>query len=249
MAERLLEYAGGRGVRRRHSGVTHEQALEAVAASSSTWLRADLAREVAALLPAEATGSATEAVRLVDLLAEAAAARCVELHTAAPNGAPCRRDGRPLREHVSDRRLSAPAVLDQEARLLAWARSAVGSVPPAGEDPQAAAAQAVSGDQQLALVVGPAGAGKTTMLGAAAARLRSRRQPAIGLAPSGKAADVLATETGWPATTLAKLLHEHAKPEGPRRRGDCQQCQGWPSASASTSATSAAWSPNGGSPT
>ncbi len=191
------------------------QALEAVAASCSTWLRADLAREVAALLPAEATGSATDAVRLVDLLAEAAAARCVELHPTAPAGAPCRRDGRPLREHVTDRRLTTPAVLDQEARLLAWARSAVGSIPPAGEDPQAAAAQAVSGDEQLALVVGPAGAGKTTMLGAAATRLRSRRQPAIGLAPSGKAADVLATETGWPATTLAKLLHEHAKPEGP----------------------------------
>jgi conjugative relaxase-like TrwC/TraI family protein len=191
------------------------QALEAVSASSSTWLRADLAREVAALLPAEATGSAPEAVHLVDLLAEAAAARCVELHPAAPVGAPCRRDGRPLREHVTDRRLSTPAVLDQEVRLLAWARSAVDSIPPAGEDPQAAAAQAVSGDEQLALVVGPAGAGKTTMLGAAASVLRAERRPAIGLAPSGKAADVLALETGWPATTLAKLLHEHAKPGGP----------------------------------
>ncbi len=191
------------------------QALAAVAASSSTWLRADLAREVAALLPAEASGSATEAVRLVDLLAEAAAARCVELHPAAPAGAPCRKDGRPLREHVIDRRLTTPAVLNQEARLLAWARSTVGSIPPAGEDFQAAAAEAVSGDEHLVVVVGPAGAGKTTMLGAAAARLRSQRQPAVGLAPSGKAADVLATETGWPATTLAKLLHEHAKPEGP----------------------------------
>ncbi len=191
------------------------EALEAVAASSSTWLRADLAREVAALLPAEASGSAPEAVRLVDLLAEAAAARCVELHPPAPNGAPCRKDGRPLSEHVIDRRFTTPAVLNQEARLLAWAQSAVGSIPPAGEDSPAAAAQAVSGDEQLVLVVGPAGSGKTTMLGTAAARLRSQRRPAVGLAPSGKAADVLATETGWPATTLAKLLHEHAKPGGP----------------------------------
>ncbi len=191
------------------------QALEAVAASSSTWLRADLAREIAALLPAETTGSAAEAVKLVDLLADAAAARCVELHPAAPAGTPCREDGRPLSEHVTDRRLSAPAVLNQEARLLAWARSAVGSIPPAGDDPQAVAAQAVSGDEQLVLVVGPAGAGKTRMLGSAASMLRAERRPALGLAPSGKAADVLATETGWPATTLAKLLHEHAKPGGP----------------------------------
>ncbi len=40
-------------------------------------------------------------------------------------------------------------------------------------------------------------------------------RPALGLAPSGKAADVLAAETGWPATTLAKLLHEHRRPDGP----------------------------------
>ncbi|MDP9419444.1 MAG: hypothetical protein M3P53_04745, partial [Actinomycetota bacterium] len=104
-----------------------------------------LAREVAALLPAEAAGSAADATKLVDLLAEAAAARCVELHPAAPAAISCREDGRPLSEHVTDRRLSAPAVLNQEARLLTWARSAVGSIPPAGEDPQAAAAQAVSG--------------------------------------------------------------------------------------------------------
>ncbi|MDP9419445.1 MAG: AAA family ATPase [Actinomycetota bacterium] len=64
------------------------------------------------------------------------------------------------------------------------------------------------------VVVGPAGAGKTRMLGSAASILRAERRPAIGLAPSGKAADVLATETGWPATTLAKLLHEHRKPDG-----------------------------------
>ncbi len=191
------------------------QALEAVAASSSTWLRADLAREVAALLPADAGGSAAEAVKRIDLLAEAAVARCVELHPAAPAGAPCRNDGRPLSEHVTDRRLTTPAVLNQEARLLAWARSAVGSVTPAGGDAQAVAAQAVSGHERLVVVVGPAGAGKTTMLGAAAARLRDQRRPAIGLAPSGKAADVLAGETGWPATTLAKLLHEHARPAGP----------------------------------
>ncbi len=191
------------------------QAVDAVAASSSTWLRADLAREISALLPSDTSGSATEAVRLVDLLAEAAAARCLELHPAATVGSPCRRDGRPLSEHVTNRRLTTPAVLNQEARLLAWGRSAVGSIPQDGQDAHAAAARAVSGDEQLVLVVGPAGAGKTTMLGAAASQLRSQRRPAMGLAPSGKAADVLANETGWPATTLAKLLHEYAKPEGP----------------------------------
>ncbi len=36
----------------------------------------------------------------------------------------------------------------------------------------------------------------------------------IGLAPSGKAADVLRAETGWPANTLAKLLADQARPGG-----------------------------------
>ncbi len=191
------------------------QALDAVSASSSTWLRADLAREIAALLPAEASASAAHAIELVDRLAEAAASRCVELHPLPETGTPCRKDGRPLSEHVTDRRLTTPPVLEQEARILAWARSAVRAVPSTDDDPQAVAARAVSGVDPLALVVGPAGAGKTTMLRAAGAELRQHRRPAIGLAPSGKAADVLAQETGWPATTLAKLLHEHARPGGP----------------------------------
>ncbi len=66
------------------------------------------------------------------------------------------------------------------------------------------------------LVVGPAGAGKTTVLGHAARLMADQGRPVLGLAPSGKAADVLAAETAWPATTLAKLLHEHARPGGPR---------------------------------
>ena len=37
----------------------------------------------------------------------------------------------------------------------------------------------------------------------------------VGLAPSGKAADVLGRETATSATTLAKLLYEHGRPEGP----------------------------------
>ncbi len=63
-------------------------------------------------------------------------------------------------------------------------------------------------------MVGPAGAGKTTALAKAARLLAEQRRPVLGLAPSGKAADVLKTETGWPTTTLARLLHEHARPDG-----------------------------------
>ncbi len=192
------------------------QALQQVAASASSWLAADLAREIATLVPADAAASAAALVALIDDLAAEAAGRCVELHRPAPAGMPCRRDGRPVAEHVVDRQLTIAAVWDQEARLLAWATTAVGPVVAETQgDAQAAMARAAAGDERLVLVVGPADAGKTTGLGQAARLLAGRGRPTIGLAPSGKAADVLAAETGWPATTLAKLLHEHARPDGP----------------------------------
>lgn len=195
-----------------------DEALGRVAASSSTWLTADLAREIATLVPAEAASSVDALVELVDELATDAAGRCVELHGTPSPGVATRRDGRPVTEHVVDRYLTTTAMLSQEARLLVWARSAAGNERPgvpADDDAQIAVAAAVSGEQSLVLVVGPAGAGKTTVLGQAAAALRQQRRPAIGLAPSGKGADVLAAETGWPATTLAKLLHEHGRVGGP----------------------------------
>lgn len=195
-----------------------KEALTQTVATSSTWLAADLAREITTLVPADAAASATGLVALVDELAAEAAGRCVELHGPASPGVTTRRDGRPVTEHVVDRYLTTAAVLDQEARLLAWARSAAGTEAPglpADGDSQTAVAEAVSGSARLVLVVGPAGAGKTTALGRAAEVLRVQGRPAIGLAPSGKAADVLASETGWPATTLAKLLHEHGRVGGP----------------------------------
>lgn len=59
---------------------------------------------------------------------------------------------------------------------------------------------------RLVLVVGPAGAGKTTTLRSGVDQLRAQGRPVVGLAPSGKAADVLAREAGCPAMTLTKLL-------------------------------------------
>jgi len=182
--------------------------LEQVTAQGWSWIEADLAREIAAQLPPGSVGDARELLALVDDLAVEAAGRCVELHPPAEAGVPLRRDGRPITEHVTSRALTTEAVLAQEARLLSWADTAVD---PARDvdtsDRQRAVADAIAGFGRLVLVVGPAGAGKTTAVAAGVEQLRRHGRNVVGLAPSGKAADVLAEATGAPSATLAKLLH------------------------------------------
>ena len=192
------------------------EAVRRVAEAGSVWLRADLAREIATLVPAGTVADAAELVDLVDELAAQASGRCVELHPRADPGVPCRSDGRPVSEHVTDRYLTTTAVLEQEGRLIDWATNAVepaqGTL---GGDRQRVVADAISGHGRMVLVVGPAGAGKTTVVRTGAAGLAAEGRAVVGLAPSGKAADVLASTAGIEATTLAKFLYQHRRPGGP----------------------------------
>ena len=81
--------------------------------------------------------------------------------------------------------------------------------PVPGDDRQATAAHAIAGHDQLVLLVGPAGPARPPPSPAPSSDLRAQGRPVLGLAPSGKAADVLADETGCQAVTLAKLLTVH----------------------------------------
>ncbi|MEO1058353.1 MAG: MobF family relaxase [Actinomycetota bacterium] len=76
------------------------------------------------------------------------------------------------------------------------------------DDAQSDAATAVAGHEQLVLVVGPAGAGKTRMLDAAVFDLHSRNRHVIGVAPTARAAEVLQREANLEADTVAKLVHD-----------------------------------------
>ena len=80
---------------------------------------------------------------------------------------------------------------------------------------QAEAAAAVAGRDRLVLVVGPAGAGKTTMLAAAVDDLTAQGRIVFGVAPTAKAARVLESETGMGSDTVAKLLHEWRRTDRP----------------------------------
>ena len=83
----------------------------------------------------------------------------------------------------------------------------------------AEAVVAVTDRGELELIVGPAGAGKTTMLAAAVLNLAAQGRLAFGVAPTATAAEVLAAETGMAADTLDKLLTEHSRPTRPPQSG------------------------------
>ena len=185
------------------------EALHHVAEESSTWLRADIARHLAILLPTGDGATATEVVARIDRLATEAEQHCLGLSPERATAMACRRDGSPVAEHVTDRRLTTGAILDQETRLQHWAERNIRPVEPSLLDPQTQAAAAIAATAPLAMVVGPAGTGKTTTTASAVRTLRHEGRPVIGLAPSGKAADVLGTEAGCPTATLASFLRQH----------------------------------------
>ncbi len=184
-----------------------EEALLHANDEASSWLRADLARHLATILETHSAPSGVALVDEIDRLATLAETHCVVLGPDQPNTTR-RRDGRPVTEHVTDRRLTTPTVLREEQHLQRWATAHVRRVAPAA-DPQAAAAAAIAGDDRLVLVVGPAGTGKTHATARAVTALQAAGRSVVGLAPSGKAADVLAREAGCTTDTVAGFLTRH----------------------------------------
>ena len=120
-------------------------------------------------------------------------------------------------------RYTSEAVLAQEESIITWAMAAQADPPSpsntvdrTGLDVlQAEAAAAVAGDDRLVLVVGPAGAGKTRMLTAAATDLHQHGREVFGVAPTAKAARTLERDTGIRSDTVAKLLHEWQRTDRP----------------------------------
>jgi conjugative relaxase-like TrwC/TraI family protein len=197
------------------------RALTAMAEQQSTWRPTELHREIGGAVPTDLAVRAAELVDWMDrAVADAVVLRCVELSRPVPPEALLRRDGRPITESIVDRALSTQAIIDQEDALIAWAARRLayhGGVHPSVDQhspvaldaAQCEAASAVAGADDLVLVVGPAGTGKTTALAPGVAQLRADGRAAFGVAPSAAAAAVLAEETGIRADTLDKLLLEH----------------------------------------
>jgi conjugative relaxase-like TrwC/TraI family protein len=221
LVERMLRHQRRlQGIDRHDAARITSQGMEALIQGQSSWRPAELVRELAAAVPTTVTADAKELTGFLDTLADGVArTRCADISRPVSNGVALRMDGRPITEAAVDRALTTQPILDQEEYLRDWAqrslaldlsrargqfRSVEGLSPGQFE-----AVAAVTGPRRLELIVGPAGAGKTTTLATAVATLRDRGRNVFGVAPTAAAAEVLATETGMAADTLDKLLTEH----------------------------------------
>ncbi len=213
--------------------VVARSAVVSLTEKQSTWRPAELVREIAASLPTGTADTAQAVAAWADWLADTVGyEQCVDISPPVPDRAMLRAsDHRPVSESAMDRALTTQAILDQERALIDWAQrtlAAGGLDEPAAIErsrvpltvPQAETAAAVAGDEELVLVVGPAGTGKTTALRPAVDQLRADGRAVFGVAPSANAAQILAAETGVDADTIHKLLIEHHLTRPPDHRYD-----------------------------
>jgi conjugative relaxase-like TrwC/TraI family protein len=192
---------------------------------TATWTRAEVVEEVARVVTsADAESLRVVAERLTDcLLADTAV---LGLASPLPVEVPAtlrRRDGLAQSERHGASRFTTRATLRREAavlELVARGRDANAAVVPEaiaarvldrsslGEDQREAVRGLVSGGERFALLVGPAGTGKSRALDAAREAWIATGFDPIGLAPSAMAASVLRDEAGLRSDTLAKFLFD-----------------------------------------
>ncbi len=203
--------------------VTVAEVIDDLSAERSAWHRMDILRAVTDRLRPQPGMSGERWSRLVDRAVDRVLGECVVLD---PDGDGTRRgsDGRSVWIEPVAPQVTSRQVLAQEEAILTWVFDAqLDDLSPSttvtcgGLDVlQADAAAAVAGEDRVVVIVGPAGTGKTTTLHAAVNDLQRHSRPVLGVAPTAKAAKVLGRETGMHTDTVAKLLHEWARPDGPR---------------------------------
>jgi AAA domain len=198
--------------------------VDAVSQQRSSWTRADVLQAICDRQRPVAQQSGSRWAATLERAADHVINQLVDLdppgHTTVRQS-----DGRSGWIEPTAPRFTSDAVLAQEESILTWAMAAQAdsatpsmTISSVGLDPlQAAAAAAVAGGDRLVLVVGPAGAGKTRMLTATADDLRAHGRDVFAVAPTAKAARTVERDTGIPADTVAKLLHEHQRTDRPPR--------------------------------
>ena len=223
LAARALVGDYSRGLQAHDVGpVTREaliaQVVDDVSRRRSVWSTWNLGAAAARVAMPLRMASPRQRLRLLHELTTAAANRCVQLDDTREPAT--RRIGEA--EFTSVELLGAERVLldaaeatDYPLSLRGWEVRALPDAPElAGLTPdQSAAVQAaLTSLHRLDVLVGPAGAGKTTTLAALTAVARRHGRPVIGLAPSASAAHTLREALGIRTDTTAKWLYEACGP-------------------------------------
>jgi conjugative relaxase-like TrwC/TraI family protein len=206
--------------------VTVGDVIAAVAEQRSAWHRFDVLQAICDIARPQPAVDGAHWARMLHEVTDTVLAECVDLD---PDDSSTRRrgsDGRSVSIEPSARHHTSSAALAQEEHIICWAMDAQLDPPAPSTNVntgrldvmQAEAAAAVAGSDRLVLVVGPAGAGKTTMLAAAVDDLAAQGRVVFGVAPTAKAARVLESETGMGSDTVAKLLHEWRRTDRPPER-------------------------------
>ncbi len=217
------------------------EALAELAASSSTWGRRHAVQQVARRAPV-GLGSAEEARRWVEHVADEVLADPSVVRLVAPSPeAPAelrRRDRRSVYEAHGAPRFSTLATLATEQQVLdaavtgrdagravadPTATDVAVAVHGLGQDQAEAVRRLTLDGEAIACLIGPAGAGKSRAMGAAAEAWGDSTIAVRGLAVSAAAAGVLQAEAGIGSETLAKFLFEHDRPEGPSEQWRLQR--------------------------
>ena len=203
-------------------GVTQSQSGAAVLAAGrrhGVFSRADLTIENAAALPVLPETAEQTSVRIEELTNGSLADRGT-VALGAPQVGVTRR--------ASDPRFTSTEVMQAEVQVLRAAAAGrdrkcapvgpakvdTGVMAGLGADQQAAVTKLTTGGEFLIVLTAPAGAGKTTTLGAASKIWENAGFTVVGLAPSARAAAELGHATGGTAETLAKWLHQQARLRG-----------------------------------
>ena len=219
------------------------QVIATLEQSQSTWGRADVIEALSTRVPPAAFADA-ERLRV---FLEAAADAVIADHDVVRLGAGpavvpeqlARQDGMAPAERHGAARYSTRTLLQVEQAILAavdngrtadvavvahdMVRDAADAVG-LGADQARAVERICAGGEQISVLIGRAGAGKSRALAAARMAWHSAGMPVRGLAPSAAAAGVLTEQAGIPAETVAKFVWEANRGRLSLRAGEVIVC-------------------------
>jgi conjugative relaxase-like TrwC/TraI family protein len=209
-------------------------AVAAVGRSGAVWSAAELAVQVAARLPATGPGAPRDA-REVAAMVESLTA--LALTGAAKGAVPLGTDPSGVTARASDARYASREVVETEAAIIEAAldglrppRRLPASVLQAttreglSQEQQVAAVRLVSSRDLVTVMVAPAGAGKTTVLGAAVTGWATAGERVLALGPSARAASELAATTGRPGGDGGAVPDPADRPRHPATHPQQPRC-------------------------